>query len=123
MLVLRGATGIYSEYDKQQRVQAVSFKITFRDKPVSFRLPCKWEPILQILQNDPKVPSKLKVEEQAVRVAWRIVHAWVEAQMAIVDTEMAKIQEVFLPYVMVGGGQTLYDKFGSGQLLLGESKQ
>ena len=29
--------------------------------------------------------------------------------MAILDTEMVKIEQVFLPYLDTGGGKTLYD--------------
>ena len=44
---------------------------------------------------------------QAVRTAWRIVKDWVEAQMALVKTQMATTQEVFLPYAVMKDGRTL----------------
>ena len=33
--------------------------------------------------------------EQAVRTAWRIVEDWVEAQLALVETQMVSTQGVF----------------------------
>src|SRR6266478_5746936 len=37
--------------------------------------------------------------EQAYRVAWRNILDWVQAQMALLEIGMAKIEEVFLPYM------------------------
>ena len=56
-------------------------------------------------------------EDQARRVAWRIVRDWVEAQMAIVELEMAKVDQVFLPYARTPNGQTLYEHVRASNLL------
>jgi hypothetical protein len=45
--------------------------------------------------------------DQAVRTAWRIVKDWVEAQMALVETQMVTTAEVFLPYAVMKDGRTL----------------
>ncbi len=53
---------------------------------------------------------KKKIGEQAGRVAWRIIKDWVDAQMAIVETEMVTIEQVFLPYMLMkDSGYTLYE--------------
>ena len=44
---------------------------------------------------------------QAVRIAWRIVKDSVEAQMALVQTQMVTTAEVFLPYAVMRDGRTL----------------
>ena len=44
---------------------------------------------------------------QAVRTAWRIVKDWVEAQMALVETQMVTTRDVFLPYAVMRDGRTL----------------
>ena len=63
--------------------------------------------------------QKVKCDyEQAERVAWRIVKDWVEAQMAILESEMVKLDEIFLPYMVNDAGQTLYEAYVSNQLLL-----
>jgi hypothetical protein len=54
--------------------------------------------------------------EQAERVAWRIIKDWVEAQMAILDTQMVKMEEVFFPYMLNGQGQTLFQAYELKQL-------
>lgn len=38
--------------------------------------------------------------------------------MALVDTEMVEIDEVFLPYILNKNGSTLYESFVNNQLLL-----
>jgi hypothetical protein len=41
------------------------------------------------MRGDRKVPRSKCTEDQAQRVAWRIVKDWVEAQMAIVEAQLA----------------------------------
>ena len=56
--------------------------------------------------------------EHAVRVGWRVVRDWLEAQLAFVAAEMVSLDEVMLPYLQVGNGQTLYRALQSSQLAL-----
>ena len=58
--------------------------------------------------------------EQAERVAWRIVKDWVEAQMAILESEMVQIDEIFLPYMVNNDGQTLFEAYRHNQLMIKE---
>jgi hypothetical protein len=44
-------------------------------------------------------------------VAWRQILRWVQAQMALVETKMVKVEEVFLPYIQGPGGQTVYELY------------
>ena len=90
---------------------------------MAFRLPCDWHPVLKILENDRKVPRSAANQIQAVRVAWRIVKDWVEAQMALVETRMVTTAEVFLPYAIMKNGQTLSAHIqGNPSFLLGDGK-
>lgn len=72
--------------------------------------------------NDEEVSARLCDQIQAVRVAWRIVKDWVVAQMALVDTGMVKTEEVFLPYLVTGNGQTLFQKLSNDKFMLGSGK-
>lgn len=106
-----GASAILTEYDKGE-VTVVSFKVRFNAQDIPFRIPCRWEKILTTLQSRQKRrPYKRSIEAQARRVAWRQILRWIEAQLALVDTEMVQIQEVFMPYLQMNTGQTLYEKF------------
>lgn len=113
-LVKHGARKIVSDYDEDGLPTAVTFWIEMNGMPVYFSLPCNWEGVLAAMKKDPKVPRGLETKEQALRVSWRIIKEWVEAQMAIVEAQLAGIAEVFLPYAVTKDGSTLYKKLASG---------
>ena len=119
LLVKRGAKTLMTEYNEGV-IAVISFKISVGERDMGFRLPCDWRPVLEVMQNDPNIPRKLKTQFQAVRVAWRIIKDWVEAQMALVDTMMVKTEEVFLPYAIMRDGRTLAEHATSGQLMIGD---
>ncbi len=122
-LSLHGASSILTDYGPKGYISALSFKIKVGDKPMGFRLPCDFQPVLEVLKNDSKVPRAHKDESQAVRTAWRIVKDWVEAQMALVDTKMVRTEEVFLPYAIMKNGQTLAEHMQANpEFLLGDGK-
>lgn len=107
-LVKHGARKILQEYDGDGHVEAVSFMI---DTPVgvqAVRLPANVEAVQRVLTK-----QKVKCDrEQAERVAWRIVKDWVEAQMAILESEMVSMAEIFMPYMIADrDGNTMYQLF------------
>lgn len=108
MLAKSGVKGVLTEYNEDYGfVEAISFKIIVNERNIAFKLPCDWRPVLQILKNDKKVPKNKCTREQAVRVSWRIVKDWVEAQLAIIQTQMVRTEEVFLPYMVMKNQKTL----------------
>lgn len=122
-----GCCSVMSEYDKGE-VTSVCFQVMFLNKTVPFKLPCRWECIYKNFV-DRRALGKLrpihKESEdiiQAKRVAWRQILRWVEAQMALVETDMVKVQEVFMPYMQpaIGKGKTLYEhvEHSEGKFLL-----
>lgn len=66
--------------------------------------------------------QKVKADlQQAERVAWRIIKDWIEAQMAIIEAQLASMDEVFFPYMLDSAGQkTLYEAYCERQLLIGD---
>lgn len=118
ILASAGAQSISIDYDEQGQPTAVTFLITVQEQLVNFRLPSRWHGVWAALKNDPNVPKRFKTEEQARRVAWRIVKDWVEAQLAIIEAGLAELAEVFLPYaVNPQSGQTLFQEFQANRLL------
>lgn len=111
-LAAHGARSILIDYGEDHTVEALSFQIVTPQGQVAIRLPIDPEAVLKVLtqQNSRgRVPRRYVNRAQAVRVAWRIVKDWVEAQMAILETEMVKMEQIFLPYVITKGGKTLYE--------------
>ncbi len=108
VLMMHGATAILMEYEAMA-VSAVSFKYVVDGQEIPFCLPCRWREVETLLRKSGKRPkSDDTFEKWARRVAWRIVFRWVEAQMAFVETNMVKVQEVFFPYIQTQNGQTLF---------------
>jgi len=111
ILAGHGAKSIKTDYSDGQ-VEALSFLVLTPHGQVAIRLPIDPEAVLKVLtqQNrQGKVPRRYINRAQAVRVAWRIVKDWVEAQMAILETEMVRMEQIFLPYVITDSGKTLYE--------------
>lgn len=119
-----GARKVMYDYDDNGYIVALSFSIKFErdsDKDIAFRLPTDWRPVLEVLNNDSKVPRTLRTQEQALRVAWRITKDWVEAQAAYVETNMVTTAQVFLPYAVTRNGQSLFESIANDpSLLLGD---
>ncbi len=124
-LSMHGAQAVMIEYDKEDSyIESLSFRIQVGEKMVAFRLPCDWKPVLEVLENDSKVPRARANKEQAVRTAWRIIKVWVAAQMALVETQMVSTEEVFLPYAVMPDNRTLAEHVQENpQFLLGEAKK
>ena len=113
-LVKHGAKKIMQDYDDQGRITALSFMVDTPAGPRGIRLPANVDAVHAVLHR-----QKVKCDrEQAERVAWRILKDWVEAQMAILESEMVQIDEVFLPYMVNQSGQTLFEAYRSNQLML-----
>lgn len=117
-----GAASILTDYDPTgEFISAISFRVNLEGQEISFRLPCDWQPTLAVLTQQRQRNARIQVtQEQAVRVSWRIIKDWVEAQAALIETRMVNTVQVFLPYAMVGPNETLYQKMAADpQLLLG----
>lgn len=95
---------------------ACTFHVAIDSIVVAFRLPVRWEGVGRALNRE--APPRYRSDEQALRVAWRIVKDWVEAQMALIEAQQAELAEIFLPYAVTPSGETMYEQFKSRQLLL-----
>lgn len=120
ILSKHGANAIMAEYNNGE-VIGLSFKIMTPRGEMGVRLPANTDRVLQVLRNQRKKNGKVKdTMEQATKTAWRIIKDWIDAQMAILETEMVEMEEIFLPYMINNDGQTLYQAFKNNQLMLGE---
>lgn len=109
-LVAAKASAVLMEYDNQI-LSRLSFKIQTAHGEISVRLPANIEGVYKAIQRSSKVPHRLKTREQASMVAWRIIKDWVEAQLAIIEAEVATFPQVFLPYMQNPEGKTMYEVF------------
>ncbi|MDD3212094.1 MAG: hypothetical protein PHY64_00340 [Eubacteriales bacterium] len=114
ILVKHGARKVLQEYDAKGNIMGLSFMVEVAGKMLPIQLPANVDRILVVLQR-----QKVKCDrEQAERIAWRIIKDWIAAQMAILETEMVTLDEVFLPYMLQNDGKTLYQAFQESQYKL-----
>lgn len=114
LLALAGAEAVMTEYSPAgPYIERIAFRIKTQHGVVNFLLPTNTEKVFQVLTADRKVPTKFKNREQAARVGLRIVKDWLEAQLAIIRTEMVTVAQAFLPYAQTTTGETLYDALQS----------
>lgn len=122
ILVEHGASSIACEYDTiTKRPTSVKFGLLINNSKVLFELPANYEGVLKAMKNDPTVKSSFCNIDQAVKVAWRILKDWIEAQCAIIEAGLAEMPEVFLPYAVTKHGSTLYKEIKANTNLLLQS--
>ena len=113
-LAKNGATKIMVDY-KDSKPIAVSFAMNTPLGIRGFSLPAAVEGTLRVFERQKVKPER----EQAEMTAWRNIRDWVLAQVALVESCDIPIDQVFLPYLTDNKGQTLYEVYANGQLLLG----
>lgn len=120
-LAKAGAHQILHEYDPVGNVSALSFRIKTSFGDMAFRLPANIPAVEKVLQKQFR-SGRFVTTEQATRVGWRILKDWIEAQLALIQTGMVSVEQVFLPYAQNEQGQTVYEVMLAGkfkQLALG----
>jgi len=108
-----GAQAVMMEFSEGV-VSAISFRLELNATLLSFRLPINSDGVQNVLKRNKDARSCFKTKEQSVRVAWRIIKVWVDAQLALVEASQAELAEVFLPYLQDATGTTIYSKLKSG---------
>jgi len=96
MLVEHGAKQITFDYSDDGRAVGLTFTIQTPKGMLPIKLPVRIEKIKKVFEND---GIYCKDDLQPYRTGWKNIHDWVEVQMAMIDTEMVKLEEIFLPYM------------------------
>ncbi len=118
-LAQHGASKIMMNYEDGQVTQ-LQFAIKGPSGDIGVMLPAKTSCVLRIMEREKKngkISTKV-TKEQAERVAWRNIKDWVEAQMALLETEMVELEQIFLPYMINEMGVTIYDKYKQNILMI-----
>jgi len=121
ILAKHGARAVLINYSDTGDIEALSFKVQTPHGEVGIQLPVNTESILKVLEKQ-NLPPRYVNRPQAIRIAWRIVKDWVEAQMAILETEMVKMEQIFLPYILSEEGRTLYEVMVDSKFQLPEGR-
>jgi hypothetical protein len=121
MLAAAGCKGVMVAYSPDRDPEAVIFVMATEYGERSFRLPANpsaVEATLKRQQKRGKVPARLATREQATRVAWRIVKDWLEAQLAILESGMVSLDEVFFAYMLDSKSRPAYQVYRDQQVQL-----
>lgn len=119
ILMKHKAKSIMKEFHGDS-ITGLSFLIDTGYRQVPIKMPVKIDECLAVLKKEKRNGTKSikDTKEQAERVAWRILKDWVESQMALLDIEMVRMEEIFMPYIVDNSGTTLYEKLEQRQFLL-----
>jgi hypothetical protein len=125
ILAKAGARAVAVEYDDHGEPTALAFTARTPFGMREFTVPTDWQAVQAVLRKQKVQPSYL-TEEHARRVAWRITKDWVEAQLAIIETEMVTIDQVMLPYMKTDHPTdarqvTMFEAYQESQRLMIES--
>ncbi|WP_136057269.1 hypothetical protein [Microbacterium sp. K24] len=114
-LARRGVTRISTLYSEDGTAEGIAFTMLTDYGYRDFELPVRTSGVLAALAADKSVKPAQRTPEQAARVAWRIAKDWLEAQAALIDAQLASLDEVMLPYMVNGRGQTMYAVYRADQ--------
>lgn len=93
------ARQFFKDYDKDGEVTGIVFVIPGDKGDLPFKMPARIDQVQKIIGN----------REQAQRTAWKNIYDWIDAQIALIETEQVKVEEVFLPYLTDKNGVTLFE--------------
>lgn len=115
-LTRRGVTRISTVFTDEGAPSGIAFTMKTEYGFREFELPVRVEGVLRAMTADKSIARSQCVPEQAARVAWRIAKDWLEAQSALIDAELASLDEVMLPYMVNAQGRTAYSLMREGAM-------
>lgn len=110
-LVKAGARGVASTYGDSGELVGMSFVVRTSYGEQAYSLPANIDRVRAVLQRQ-RVQPRYSTVEHAARVAWKILHDWMSAQLALIETETVGLDQVMLPYAHTDTqGTTVYQRF------------
>ena len=105
------AKALMIENDHLGNPSGIGFIIATPSGEREFRLPVNIPAIEKVLVRQAskgEIPRSGATPERARMIAWRINLEWVKVQMALIESEMVTLEQIFLPYMLVADGRTVY---------------
>lgn len=116
LLAKNSATEIMTTFDADGQPNGLRWRVRTPNGPTAFAMPVNIDAIFQTMTRDRvHVRDADARRVQATNTAWRIIKDWVEVQLALLQTEMVEMEELFLPY-MLWGDRTVYQALQAGEL-------
>jgi hypothetical protein len=119
ILARNGVATVVTRYDEDGRPDGLGFSLRTPHGDRQFMLDVKTAGVQRLLAKVPKEKQRpyMKTLDHASAVGWRVVKDWVEAQLALVEAEIASLDQVMLPYAIARpDGATLYEVYREREL-------
>lgn len=121
-LAEKGACELQIIYNPDTTIKAINFKMIIDQRVLYFCLPVNVEACYKAMIKGVKrvnADVEKRLLKQAERTAWKLMHEWVQIQMALIEMEQATMVQIFLAYAYnPASGQTLYQKLQEGNFKL-----
>lgn len=108
LLARRGVARIATLFGEDGEPSGLAFTLRTDYGYRDFEMPVHVDGVYAALAGDAGLPKKHQTRGQAYRTAWRIAHALLVAQVALIDAEMASLDELLLPFMVDAAGTTAY---------------
>jgi len=123
ILSSHGANKIMFDYKRDGTLEAITFGLDIDGMQMGFRMPALVENVVEIIYGGKDRYGRSKKitnaqKQQAYFTAWANIRDWIDAQMALVETKQAKVQDVFLSFAVMKDGRTLSQHFEENHNLL-----
>ena len=112
MLAKAGATSITQNLTTYGDPEGMTFVIETSFGTIEYQLPVRVDGVKATLIRD-RVPPRYQTRDHAGRVAWRIAHDWLRAQLALIEAGMTTLPEVMFPYTLVAPGTTAFQHYAA----------
>lgn len=114
MLGRHGATDISMKWQAGEPI-GLKFIIVTAFGPAAYTLPINIEGTWRVLSQAAsagKIPKSKATEEQAKRVAWRVVKTWLEIQISLIEAGLCEFAQAMLPYMHTdgAGSETVWER-------------
>lgn len=119
LLAGHGANAVAIHYE-EGRAAGLSFTLATPHGTRAFTLPVDIPAVHQLLTAQAKahkIRPAFGTLAHAERVGWRVAKDWLAAQLAIIEAQMATLDQVMLPYLHVDDDKTLYQVYRERELL------
>lgn len=104
-----GAKTVSFEYANNGQMSGIGFVIKTLQGEFPVQLPARVDKVAQVMYGSSLADLSETKKLQSYVTAWANIRDWVDAQCALIETEMVKTEEVFLPYFTDGAGKTFFE--------------
>lgn len=101
------AQEVSESYDGKGNISGMGFIMD----GIPYRLTCDHAGVLKRLWADPDVPRRFCNDDQARRVAWRILLGWVKYQIELVESGVFAKEEILMPHRLTSSGETAWEVY------------